>query len=224
MTQPPSGGHAPDDPRYPAPAYPASDPPFPTSGQPYPGAGPVPGPAPLPTSGQPYPTSGAPDGGPDDDAGVDARPAAKPARRRRLLVGGAVALVLVLCVGGGMSAWLLRRGLDSGEGAPEPAAAVSAFLEAVYADKDTERAADIVCSEARDEAEISAKVAEVRAYDAKYDSPRFEWDDPKVGDRSEDRAVVTVRLKMTTADERTAQQELRFTVVHKTGWWVCEVS
>jgi hypothetical protein len=223
MTQPPFGGHAPDDPRYPTAAYPTSDPPFPTSGQPYPGDGPVPGPSPLPTSGQPYPTSGAPDQGTDDGAGVDAPPAAKPDRRRRLLIG-AVALVLVLCAGGGVSAWLLRRGLDSGEGAPEPAAAVTTFLEAVYADKDTEKAADIVCSEARDSAEIGAKVAEVRAYDAKYDSPRFEWGEPKVDDRTEERAQVTVRLTMTTADERTAQQELRFTVVHKTGWWVCEVS
>lgn len=225
MTQPPFGGPASDDPRYPSAAYPTSDPPFPTSGQPYPGAGPVPAPAPLPTSGQPYPSSGAPEMSAGDDAEAGAPPKARPVgRRRKLLIGGALALVLVLCAGGGISAWLLRRGLASGEGAPEPAAAVSTFLKAVYADRNTEEAADIVCSEARDSAEIDAKVAEIKAYDATYDSPRFEWGEPKVRELTEDRALVTVRLTMTTADERTAQQELRFTVVRKSGWWVCEVS
>ena len=28
---------------------------------------------------------------------------------------------------------------------------------------------------------------------------------------------------MTTADEKTADQTLTFTVVQKTGWWVCDV-
>ncbi|HEU5108181.1 MAG TPA: hypothetical protein VFT95_06450 [Micromonosporaceae bacterium] len=215
MTQPPYGGHVPDDPR-----YPTSDPPFPTSGQPYPGDGPVPGPPPLPTSGQPFPTSGAPD--PTASSAVERH--ASPAGRRRLLVGGAIALVLVLCVGGGISAWLLLRGLESGDGAAGPVDAAEGFLTAVYSDKDSDKAAGLVCSEARDEEEIAAKVAEVKAYDTKYDSPRFEWAEPTVEDTGEDRAVVTVRLKLTTADEKTAEQELHLTVVRKSGWWVCEVS
>jgi len=226
MTQPPFGGPAPDDPR-----YPGSEPPFPTSGQPYPGDGPVPGPPPLPTSGQPFPTSGAPDpstgGDPGGDAGGDgggAPAAAAPAaRRRRVLIGGVLALVLILCVGGGVSAWLLRRGLESGDGAARPVDAAEGFLTAVYSDRDSDKAAALVCSEARDEKEIAAKVGEIRAYDDKYDSPRFEWDEPKVADEGEDRAVVTVKLTMTTADEKTAEQELRLTVVRKSGWWVCEV-
>ena len=28
---------------------------------------------------------------------------------------------------------------------------------------------------------------------------------------------------MITSDEKTANQDLKFTVVQKTGWWVCEV-
>jgi hypothetical protein len=145
--------------------------------------------------------------------------------RRGALVGAAAAVaVLLLCAGGGVSAWLLLRNLESGEGAPEPAAAVTTFLEAVYADKDTTKAAEIVCSEARDSGDIAAKVAEARRYDEKYDSPRFEWDEPKVDEQGEERAIVSVRLRVTTADEKTAEQQLRFTVVRKTGWWVCEVA
>jgi hypothetical protein len=197
MTQPYGRQAGPEDPGQPRPVDPYA--------------------APFPTSGQPYPTSGPPDSPP--------LAAAPPARKRRgALVGAAAALVLLLCVGGGVSAWLLLRNLESGEGAPEPVAAVNTFLEAVYADKDTAKAAGIVCSEARDQGEIAAKVAEVKSYDAKYDSPRFEWDDPKVDEQGEERAVVSVKLRMTTADEKTAEQQLRFTVVRKTGWWVCEVA
>ena len=58
----------------------------------------------------------------------------------------------------------------------------------------------------------------------KYATPRFDWDDPKVAEQNAERALVTVQLRMTTADEKTAEQRLRFTVVEKSGWWVCEVA
>jgi hypothetical protein len=148
-------------------------------------------------------------------------PAAR--RRRAAIVAAAVALALVL-VAGGVSAWLLLRNLERGEGAAGPAVAVNAFLQAVYGEKDTARAADMVCSAARDEPAITAKIAEIKAYDEKYESPQFAWDSPKVDEQTEDRAVVSVTLRMTTADERTAEQRLRFTVVEKSGWWVCEVA
>jgi hypothetical protein len=131
--------------------------------------------------------------------------------------------VLLLCAGGGVSAWLLMRNVE-GDGAAEPGAAVDAFLTAIYTEKDTDKAGELVCSEARDERALADKVAEVEAYDAKYESPRFEWDDPKVDEQDDERAVVSVQLRVTTADERTAEQRLRFTVVQKTGWWVCEVA
>jgi len=149
---------------------------------------------------------------------------APPARRRRRLLVIALAVVLVLLAGGGVSAWLLLRGLESGNGAPEPAAAVTTFLRAVYTEKDSGEAAGVVCPEARDTGGIARKVAEVRAYDATYDSPQFAWDPPKVEEQAGERAVVSVRLTVTTADEKTAEQRLQFTVVRKTGWWVCEVS
>jgi hypothetical protein len=33
-----------------------------------------------------------------------------------------------------------------------------------------------------------------------------------------------VQLTMSTEDEKTAQQTLTFTTVHKTGWLVCEIA
>jgi hypothetical protein len=45
-----------------------------------------------------------------------------------------------------------------------------------------------------------------------------------VAGSGDDRALVSVQLTMSTADEKTAQQQLEFTVIHKTGWLVCEVS
>lgn len=141
-----------------------------------------------------------------------------------MLIGAVLAVVLVLCVGGGITAWLLVRGMDDGKGAADPAAAVTGFLRAVYADRNAEQAANQVCSAARDDSAIRKKIAEVRSYESKYASPRFSWDIPKVTSKDEEKATVAVTLTMTTADEKTAQQKLTFTVVQKTGWWVCDVA
>jgi hypothetical protein len=35
---------------------------------------------------------------------------------------------------------------------------------------------------------------------------------------------VAVQLTLSTDDEKQAQQELTFTVIHKTGWLVCDIT
>jgi hypothetical protein len=151
-------------------------------------------------------------------------PAAPKRRRTALWVSVALAVTLVLCGGGSLSAYLLLRNAESGEGAPDPATAVTRFLTAVYTDKNAKAANELVCSEARDAKKISAKVDEVKAYDTQYDAPRFGWGDPSVAGETKERATVSVALTMTTQDEKTAAQDLTFIVVKKTGWWVCEVA
>jgi hypothetical protein len=135
-----------------------------------------------------------------------------------------LAVVLLFCAVGSVGAFLLLRNVESGEGAAEPAAAVDDFLRAVYTDQDAEKAARLVCSEARDEAEIAKKVKEVKAYATTYKNPRFRWDEPKVDDQDTERALVSVKLTMMTGDEKMSTQQLKITVVQKTGWWVCEVA
>jgi hypothetical protein len=135
-----------------------------------------------------------------------------------------LAVVLLLCGGGGTAAFLLLRNSQTGEGAPEPAAAVDGFLTAVYTDRDAAKAAGLVCSEARNQGDIAQKVEEVKKLATTYKEPRFKWSPPKVDDQNAERAMVSVKLTMTTSDEKTADQQLKFTVVQKTGWWVCEVA
>jgi hypothetical protein len=65
---------------------------------------------------------------------------------------------------------------------------------------------------------------EIRGYSQQYDAPQFRWAEPSVADQNDERATVSVGVTMTTRDEKTAQQKLTFTVVKKTGWWVCEVA
>jgi flagellar basal body-associated protein FliL len=151
---------------------------------------------------------------------------AEPPKRRRtgLWVSLALVITVLLCGGGGVSAFLLLRNAEAGDGAPDPATAVQEFMTAVYRDKNATAASELVCSESRDAKKISSKVAEVKAYDNQYDQPRFAWDDPSVAGETEERATVSVALTMTTQDEKTAQQQLTFTVVKKTGWWVCEIA
>ncbi|MEV0805671.1 hypothetical protein [Micromonospora sp. NPDC050200] len=163
---------------------------------------------------------------------VPPSPPAQPAyqapvgqRRRGLLIASLVlAGAVLLCGGGGTAAFLALRNTEDGEGAKEPAVAVDDFLTAVYRDRDAKKAAGYVCSDSRDREKLDAKVAEVEKYVASYANPRFRWASPKVDDQTGDRATVSTKVTVITADEKVAKQALRFTVVRKTGWWVCEVA
>lgn len=150
--------------------------------------------------------------------------AAPPKRNAALIAAASLVIVLLLCGGGGTAAFFLLRNAESGQGAPEPVAAVEAFLEAVYVDQDPARATAMVCLEARDEVAVAKKVQEVEEYASTYVEPQFDWEPPTVATQNEERAIISVKLTMTTKDEKLAHQQLRFTVVHKTGWWICEVS
>ncbi|MFI7021161.1 hypothetical protein [Micromonospora sp. NPDC049900] len=197
MTQPPTGG-----PTGPTDPLPAGSPVAPSSP-----AGP--GPAAASSGGYPpYP------------------PPAAPSRRRggALVASIALAVVLLLCAGGGVAAFLTVRNAESGEGAQDPSVAVDDFLTAVYQERDAAKATRLVCTGARDQDKIRAKVAEVEQYVSAHQSPRFRWDTPKVDNETGDRATVTTTVTVTTADEKIADQDLRFTVIRKSGWWVCEVA
>ncbi|RIV34514.1 Rv0361 family membrane protein [Micromonospora radicis] len=179
-----------------------------------------------PTSGPTGPASQPPaQPGPAPGAPPYELPAGPPQRKRGALVASlALAVVLLLCAGGGVAAFLTLRDAESGAGATEPSVAVDEFLTAIYEERDAAKAARLVCTAARDQNKIRAKVAEIEEYVATYESPRFRWDTPKVDNETGDRATVTTTVTVTTADEKIADQDLRFTVIRKTGWWVCEVA
>jgi hypothetical protein len=150
-------------------------------------------------------------------------PEQRRSRRGAMWVSVALAGTLLLCGGGAVSAYFLLRNADN-PGSPDPATAVNRFLTAVYTQQDAEAADDLVCREARDENKIADRVDEIKAYADGYQDPVFRWDDPAVSDNSEDSATVAVQVTLSTADEKTAAQDLRFTVIRKTGWLVCDVT
>jgi hypothetical protein len=148
-----------------------------------------------------------------------------PPRRRRTALWVSLALVVALLFGGGtVSAYLLLRDADNGKGAPDPATAVNRFMTAIYTRQDARAAGDAVCREARDQQRLAERVGQVKGYANEYEAPSFRWNDPVVSAQTEKRATVGVQLTMTTDDEKTAQQQLSFTVIRKTGWLVCDVS
>ena len=99
------------------------------------------------------------------------------------------------------------------------------FLTAVYKDRDADEGGRPASAPPPGTTRRSPrKVAEVQKYATEYQNPRFRWTTPKVDNQTGDRATVTTKVTMTTADEKVADQDLRFTVVRKTGWWVCEVA
>jgi len=139
-------------------------------------------------------------------------------------VSMALVITLLLFGGGATSAYLLLRNSDSGRGAPDPATAVNRFMTAVYTQQDATAADEMVCREARDKGKLGGRVDQIKNYAAEYAGPAFRWSDPAVSSQSDDRATVAVQLTMSTDDEKQAQQELTFTVVHKTGWLVCDIA
>jgi len=148
---------------------------------------------------------------------------APPGKRGALWVSVALAATLLLCGGGAVSAYFLLRDADN-PGSPDPATAVNRFLDAVYTRQDATAADDLVCREARDKTKLADRVREIKTYSDGYQDPVYRWDEPSVASSGEDRALVSVQLTVSTADEKTAQQQLEFTVIHKTGWLVCEVA
>ncbi|WP_026189897.1 Rv0361 family membrane protein [Salinispora mooreana] len=185
-----------------------------------------PAPSAAPTAG--IPSAPPPDPSAPPTAGIPQPPNQQPpAPRRRhglLIASIALAVTLVLCLGGGVAAFLAVRAVEDGVGTTEPRAAVEEFLTAVYQERDAAQASSLVCSAAQDQDKISAKVAEVEKYAADYKRPHFRWSPLKVDDETEDRAIVTTTVTMTTADERVADLPLRLTVIKTTGWRVCEVA
>jgi len=157
--------------------------------------------------------------------GYQAPPGPQPRKGRRGLVITSIVLgvVLLLCAGGIGAILLSNRGGETGEGAAKPDAAVDRFLSAVYTDQDATAASAIVCGSARDSGEIGKKIRSIHTDALNYTNPRFRWDPPKIEEENAERAVVSVKVVMTTADDKTAEQDLRFTVIQDSGWWVCEV-
>lgn len=150
----------------------------------------------------------------------------EPPRQRRagLWVAMALVVTLLLCGGGATSAYLLLRNADSGRGAPDPATAVNRFMTAVYTQQDASAAGELVCRQSLQKQKLSARVDQIKNQAAEYDGPAFRWNDPSVTGQTDQRATVSVQLTMSTDDEKQARQELTFTVVHKTGWLVCDIA
>jgi hypothetical protein len=151
-------------------------------------------------------------------------PTPAPVRRRGAIwVSLALAATLLLCGGGATSAYLLLRDADN-PGSPDPATAVNRFLTAVYTQQNASAAGGLVCREARDKTKLADRVKEIKSYSAGYQDPVYHWAEPTVSTSGKDRALVSVELTVSTTDEKTARQELEFTVIRKTGWLVCEVA
>jgi hypothetical protein len=216
---------------------------YPASGQPYQSGAPGYPPAPgnQPTSGYPpasgyQPAPGYPPAGESPTtpgypaqfgypAPLDpAQPATPPKKSRGLMITAIVlGIAVLLCGGGGTAAYLFLRDTSDGQGAESPQVAVNDFLVAVYTEHDAEKAGQLVCSDARNREQLTKKIDEVRAYAEKYKKPKFSWPEPTVAEAKEKRAKVNVTVRITTDDERVAEQPLNFTVIEKTGWFVCEI-
>ena len=235
---------------YPPPGQPVSGMPFPQPGQPVSGMPfPPPGqptsgmPYPQPTSGMPYPQPGQPGqpggfpgdpyaqpgGFPNDPyaqggfGGAPMFPPPQPPKRRGLLITAIVLSVLVVLGGGGTAAFLIF-GRSEGKGASTPATAVNDFLVAVFRDKNAEAADKLTCASARNSDGMRKRVDQLRSYELKYKSPSYSWSTPTVVSQKKESATLSVAVKLTTSDDRIAEQPLKVLTVKADGWLVCEIN
>ncbi|HLL65659.1 MAG TPA: hypothetical protein VK453_07905 [Micromonosporaceae bacterium] len=253
MSQPPSPGNPPPDTPSaqpsgpPADASPDSQPPpppghpsAPPPGYPYqpqswgPPADPRPGYQPPPPPGHPsapppgYPSQpppGYPSQPPGDQANpFPGQPPAPPRKKRRGLLIAIIALAvsLVLCGGVGLAAYLTFRASE-GAGAETPTEAVTRFLEAIFVDNDATEAGKVVCRAARDRPALVKRLKEIEESDLKYRSPRYTWEPPKAVSEEPTKVTLTTTVKLTTADDRVAEQVLSFVTIKDNGWWVCDI-
>jgi hypothetical protein len=203
--------------------------PQPTSGLPVPGAQPAPGmpyPQPQPTSGMPFPGdpyAQQPGFGGAPPYGAPPFGAPQPPRRRGLLITVISLVVLAVLGTGGVAAYLVFGGSE-GKGSQTPSMAVNDFLVAVFRDKNAEAADKLVCSSARNSDGMRKRVDQLRSYELKYKSPAYTWPSPTVVSQKKDSATVTVAVKLTTSDDRVAEQQLKFLTVKADGWLVCEIN
>ncbi|WP_067509211.1 hypothetical protein [Actinoplanes sp. TFC3] len=147
----------------------------------------------------------------------------QPPRRPGRWIALAAVLTVLLLGGGAATAFLLLHDADSGRGSPDPATAVDRFMTAIYTEQNAGAASGQVCHEARDENKLQERVEQIKGYATEYPAPLFRWSDPAISASTGKQATVDVQLTMTTDDEKSAQQQLTFTVIRKTGWLVCDI-
>jgi hypothetical protein len=176
-----------------------------------------------PTSAAPFPASAPPD---PYTFGPYMQPPPQPPKKRRGLMIGLIigAVVLLLCGGGGVVAWQVSANSSGGTGQASAAEAVEGFLTAVYQDGNVTQAAKYVCKPSRDTKKLTQKINEIRNQGKKYDSPKYTWTAPKTEQSKSDESTLSTTVTLTTANEQTAKQDLRFLTTKNNGWWVCDVS
>jgi flagellar basal body-associated protein FliL len=148
----------------------------------------------------------------------------QPPKKNKGLVITAIVLgvALLLCAVGGVGAFLLLRNTE-GKGALTAKDAAQEFLTAVYKDHKGEAAEKLVCGEARDRKAIDKKINEVKSQKEKLKGPSITWDNPRIENETATQADTTVTVKLTTSDEKLAEQTIKLTLVKRDGWFVCEV-
>ena len=131
------------------------------------------------------------------------------------------AVLLMLCLAGGTVSFLVVQSLEP-RGTSTPEAALEGFLQAVFVDRDADRAADFVCADTRDDKQLARLVFEVRAFSSQNESASTRWSYPGVERTGRREASADVTLSLSTSDEQVTEKKVRLLLVDDRGWWVCE--
>jgi flagellar basal body-associated protein FliL len=198
-------------------------------GAPQPGYGEQPAYPGAPQYGQqpgfpPYGQPGFPPYGQQPGFPPYGQPAPPPKKSRALLVTLIVVALLVVLGGGGIGVYFATQPKETGKGQASPTLAVDGFLTAVFKNQDPNQAANFVCAHSLKKDKLTAKIKEIKDQGRKYDSPRYTWNAPTVDKTDKSEATLSVTVKLSTADEQAAQQNLKIITTKGDGWFVCEVS
>ena len=132
------------------------------------------------------------------------------------------AALLTLCLGGAVTSFLLVQRLDP-RGPASPKEALDGFLNAIFVDRSSSRAADFVCAEKGDDKSVARLVFDVRNHPRRYESPRTTWTYPPVQRTGRHDAAADVTLVLTTVTGSPETKRVRLSLTEDRGWWVCDV-
>jgi hypothetical protein len=148
-------------------------------------------------------------------------PRYRPPRQAGVIATVVLCVVVALCLGGGLGAYVLVQNTQP-RGATDPTDAVNGFLGAAFGSHSADAAAEFVCARNRNPEELTKMVEQITAFEERFESPRTSWDTHPV-EVSGRNAAATVRLRLTVDETQVAEERLRLTLVDQRGWFVCEV-
>jgi hypothetical protein len=138
--------------------------------------------------------------------------------RSGLITSLVFGVLLLLCAGGGVGAFILVSTLE-GRGANTPAVAADTLLTGIFVERDEVKASKYLCSDI-EPARITQKINEANRLLEREPDAKYSWEMSNKT-QSKDKAVINATVTAQSAKRIISTQRLEITIISNGGWRVC---